>query len=78
MCANCWLQAQAEQEEKRVCPVDGTRMRKGAIQDVIIDRCPECKGIWLDGGELDLVKKMVKEENSGQFASGFITGMIIG
>jgi uncharacterized protein len=26
---------------------------------VIIDYCPECKGIWLDGGEL----KAIREEN---------------
>lgn len=78
LCANCRLQVQAEREEKRACPVDGTPMRKGAIQDVIIDRCPQCNGIWLDGGELDTIKDMVKDENRGQFASGFVTGMIVG
>ena len=77
-CDTCRLALQAEREEQRACPSDGTPMKKGAIQDVIIDRCPTCNGIWLDGGELDLIKEMAKAESSGQFANGFITGMIIG
>jgi Zn-finger nucleic acid-binding protein len=33
--------------------------------DVLIDACPECRGVWLDRGELD--KILVKER---QFAAG--------
>jgi hypothetical protein len=31
-------------------------MKKAERDGVLIDVCPECKGIWLDGGELDMLK----------------------
>ena len=37
------------------CPRDGktlTRVRSGKSPDTTIERCPECQGLWLDGGEL--------------------------
>ena len=33
--------------------------RKG----IEIDHCPECRGIWLDRGELDKILEKSKEEN---------------
>ena len=35
------------------CPVDGTTLLLTERQDVEIDYCPECRGVWLDRGELD-------------------------
>jgi Zn-finger nucleic acid-binding protein len=35
------------------CPVDGTTLLLAERQDVEIDYCPECRGVWLDRGELD-------------------------
>lgn len=36
------------------CPVcDGVRMREVEKDSVMIDICPNCKGVWLDRGELD-------------------------
>jgi Zn-finger nucleic acid-binding protein len=41
------------------CPNDGSRLVEVERADVLIDACPECRGIWLDRGELD--KILVKE-----------------
>ena len=30
-----------------------TGMRKQKLEGVLIDRCPNCEGVWLDGGELE-------------------------
>jgi uncharacterized protein len=43
------------------CPVDGTELKMGDRQGVEIDYCPECRGVWLDRGELD---KIVERERS--------------
>ncbi len=37
------------------CPVDGTELRITDRQGIEIDYCPQCRGIWLDRGELDKV-----------------------
>lgn len=34
-----------------VCPRDGTELRRLRQRGVILDCCPECQGLWLDGGE---------------------------
>jgi len=35
------------------CPRCGTTLIEEQKDDVIIDRCPNCLGIWLDRGELE-------------------------
>jgi Zn-finger nucleic acid-binding protein len=38
------------------CPVDGsTSLMMTERQGVEIDYCPECRGVWLDRGELDKI-----------------------
>jgi Zn-finger nucleic acid-binding protein len=37
------------------CPVDGTTLALGERNGVEIDYCPECRGFWLDRGELDRI-----------------------
>ena len=37
------------------CPKCGTDLEEVNLQDVMIDRCPECEGIWLDHGELEFL-----------------------
>lgn len=51
----------ADSEDRRKCPLDGEVMQKDVVLNVVIDRCPSCKGIWLDGGELDLIRSAVSE-----------------
>ncbi|REK76158.1 hypothetical protein DX130_03590 [Paenibacillus paeoniae] len=44
------------------CPVcDDVRMREVVKDDVLIDVCPECKGVWLDRGELEKLMQGVRE-----------------
>jgi uncharacterized protein len=38
--------------EKR-CPIDGVPLMEMVKNGVTIDVCPECKGVWLDRGELE-------------------------
>ncbi len=38
--------------EKR-CPIDSVPLMEIVKNGVTIDVCPECKGVWLDRGELD-------------------------
>jgi len=35
------------------CPVDEATLLMSERQGVEIDYCPECRGVWLDRGELD-------------------------
>ena len=59
-CDDCreTLQAKlkADAEDRRSCPLDGSAMSKEVVLNVVVDRCPACKGMWLDGGELELLK----------------------
>ncbi len=38
-----------------VCPVDNTQLVMTDRQGVEIDYCPQCRGVWLDRGELDKI-----------------------
>jgi len=77
-CEACEAQIKATRETSRHCPLDGSQMNKEVIFNVVIDRCPSCKGVWLDGGELDLVKKGIAAGAGGDFATGLVLGMAIG
>jgi Zn-finger nucleic acid-binding protein len=35
------------------CPVDDAVLQRIERQGVEIDYCPQCRGVWLDRGELD-------------------------
>jgi len=54
-CMACELKLKAEREESLTCLHDGAVMRKEVIQNVIVDRCPTCGGVWFDGGELEVL-----------------------
>ena len=63
LCGDCWsleLQENAKAEEKRACPDDGATLAKDIVQDAfIIDRCPSCGGVWLDGDDIELLKDLI-------------------
>ena len=52
----------ATHEVKRVCPADATMLTKEVAHGVIIDRCPTCRGVWLDKGELERLNADVATE----------------
>jgi Zn-finger nucleic acid-binding protein len=37
------------------CPVDGTTLQMSERSGIEIDYCPQCRGVWLDRGELDKI-----------------------
>ena len=39
--------------QQKLCPIDGTPLMEMVKNGVTIDVCPECKGVWLDRGELE-------------------------
>jgi uncharacterized protein len=53
------------------CPVDGSRLVQVERSDILIDACPECRGVWLDRGELDriLVKERQLQHGDDDFFS---------
>lgn len=48
------------------CPVcDNTSMREVEKSGIVVDICPDCKGVWLDRGELDKLMsgvQVIREE----------------
>ncbi|MET0740690.1 MAG: zf-TFIIB domain-containing protein [Candidatus Nanopelagicales bacterium] len=45
------------------CPVDGNDLVMSERQNVEIDYCPSCRGVWLDRGELDkIIDRVVATE----------------
>lgn len=49
------------------CPIDGTTLLMTERSGIEIDYCPQCRGIWLDRGELD--KLIAREaESNGPYA----------
>lgn len=42
------------------CPVDDTTLSISDRQGIEIDYCPQCRGVWLDRGELD---KLIERES---------------
>ena len=65
------LLVDAKAEDLRPCPVDGDTMTKEIAHMLVIDRCPTCKGVWLDGGELERIKGGVEAGALMAMASGF-------
>ena len=45
------------------CPVDGTTLAMADRQGVEVDYCPQCRGVWLDRGELD---KLIDREAAAE------------
>ena len=37
------------------CPIDGSDLVMTERQGIEIDYCPQCRGVWLDRGELDKI-----------------------
>lgn len=44
-----------------VCPVDGSTLQMSERSGIEIDYCPQCRGVWLDRGELD---KIIERANA--------------
>jgi predicted nucleic acid-binding Zn ribbon protein len=57
ICDGCAREMQlilnAADENIRQCPLDSSPMKKEIAHMIVIDKCPQCNGVWLDGGELE-------------------------
>lgn len=47
------------------CPVDGATLLMSERQGVEIDYCPQCRGVWLDRGELDKLIERSDDDGGG-------------
>jgi uncharacterized protein len=45
----------------KTCPVDNAQLMEINKSGVMIDVCPECKGVWLDRGELEKIVNVTKD-----------------
>jgi hypothetical protein len=41
--------------ERNKCPRDGATLLARQHNHVTIDQCPQCEGLWLDKGELEIL-----------------------
>ncbi|MDZ7363763.1 MAG: zf-TFIIB domain-containing protein [candidate division KSB1 bacterium] len=46
------------------CPVCNVELKMAERQGVEIDYCPQCRGVWLDRGELD---KIIEKSSAAAF-----------
>ena len=60
----------AGKEQGRRCPLDGAEMAKEIVLNLIIDRCPSCRGVWLDGGELEEMRGAIEAGLAQQLIRG--------
>ncbi|MBC7986795.1 MAG: zf-TFIIB domain-containing protein [Sphingomonadaceae bacterium] len=54
----------AEAVAGMLCPVCKIGLTMSDRQGVEIDFCPQCRGVWLDRGELD---KIIERSGAGEF-----------
>jgi Zn-finger nucleic acid-binding protein len=47
------------------CPICDIAMRISDRDGVEIDYCPQCRGVWLDRGELEKIIARVESQQSG-------------
>ena len=52
------------------CPRCDGSLRESKVEEVSIDTCDNCGGIWLDSGELE---QLMEKEKSGWFGRLFTT-----
>jgi ribosomal protein L37AE/L43A len=54
------------------CPQCGGSLKEQHVEDVKIDECQDCGGVWLDRGELDQLRRV----NRARGVSGGVLGSI--
>ena len=76
-CGDCEIKILMGREEACICPIDGVQMEKEHHEEIIVDRCPKCHGVWLEAGELKAIKEAADSGDSS-FATGLVIGMAVG
>jgi Zn-finger nucleic acid-binding protein len=49
------MRATASKGDAMKCPTDNADLVMAERQGIEIDYCPQCRGVWLDRGELDKI-----------------------
>lgn len=52
------------------CPLDDATLREVSRRGVQIDICPECKGVWLERGELEKLMEVSEQEEMAYESRG--------
>lgn len=47
------------------CPKCGHDLKEESVEDVLVDRCTFCEGLYLDAGELDKLLLLKADEERG-------------
>lgn len=64
--------SRGEEHATMNCPRCDGRLHEMTFEDVRIDRCDKCEGIWLDSGELE---QIIQQENAaGRWLKAFWPG----
>jgi hypothetical protein len=70
------LDAERKKAERSVstikCPRCGGELKEQHVEDVKIDECRDCHGVWLDPGELDQLRRV----NKARGVSGGVLGSL--
>lgn len=75
------LQRLKNKEERTLTsPVSGNEMEREVLHGVVIDRCKDSGGVWLDAGELEALiaanQQAKDEEEHHDWISGFFKGLV--
>ena len=56
------------------CPKCGADLREQEFAHVKVDVCPDCRGMWLDAGEIEMIGR-VKDQAVGGFIRDLFKGL---
>jgi hypothetical protein len=63
--------------EARLSPVTGKPMEQVTVMGVVVDRCLDSGGIWLDAGELDqIIKAVATSPSTGGSIADFFSQLL--
>lgn len=60
----------AEKKRDLKCPRNGAELEETESENVKVDTCPKCKGVWLDAGELEQLRLVNRQRG--------VTGGVLG
>ena len=56
------------------CPKCGSDLEETDYHHVTVDVCPACRGMWLDAGEVQMIRQ-VKDSRFGDFLQDLLRGL---
>ena len=62
---------EAEAEAALKCPRDHELLTRMEHEGIYLDRCPQCKGVWFDAGEMETLTNREQETWVDRFIKSF-------